>query len=820
MLRAARIPRSKLNFVNVIGCYPAGGVYPGSEKWSHTDGRTAREGVEYCRVHHLEPALVQIQPTRIVALGEEPLRTLTGRQGISLWRGSPLPLRGEAHRGPRVMPTESPSSLMRKANMFSVAVRDLQKGLEIPPENYDLDPTLETVQAFRATTFSFDFEWDQWGNITMCGLSDRWYHAICVPYKGLFIGELKRIFEAAEVLIGHNIVDADTSYFDKLGWTVTAKLHDPMLAQHLVQPDMRHGLGFVASVFTSKVFWKGQGEEQEDEAGNIIPTGAQYKTWDSPDAIPREFGGYGGCRSVDEAWRLYNARDTDGSLQTEAPIFRVLKEFGQERVYWNVSVPAAYICRDMNATGLRIDHERLRVIREDIDEQLAREELNLPEGLKPYEEPCIKQIPAPAGTYKPRTIKCKGGKKYGGTHEVYEYTCTQPNTDTTCPICSRVLKGVKLSEVKRIKVPSTKRIVPWNSTAQVLKYATSKGCKEVAHQVTGNATADKRARKIWGREHTEFTTVDALKKLVTQRNGFAKDSLRDIDWVKFRLAVTGTSEGRLSCSGVYPANLNLQNQPKMIRKIFIPDKPGYGFLSHDIVQGENMLTAWLAKDWVRWERLNTPGFDEHCYMASRFFNKPVGADDPLRKPGKVINHGRNYGLGERKTQDYLAAEGFYFSVGDVKEMIEIWKKENARTAAWQQETIFLAQRQSYLENPFGRRRWFQGRDFATKALAFLPASTLADMVLRMMIAHFPEKFGQEIMNLGLCAVGAILPGWRMCLQVHDDIVFCGPDETWREQAVINRDVMQQPWKELDGFQFRVESKYSTVSWGDGKVVEL
>jgi DNA polymerase I-like protein with 3'-5' exonuclease and polymerase domains len=208
--------------------------------------------------------------------------------------------------------------------------------------------------------------------------------------------------------------------------------------------------------------------------------------------------------------------------------------------------------------------------------------------------------------------------------------------------------------------------VPWNSTAQVITYAKAKGCKEVPHAKTGNSSGDKRARKIWGREHTEFTLVETLKRLVTQRNSFAKEALQGLDWVRFRLAVTGTSEGRLSCSGVYPANLNLQNQPKAIKKIFIPDKEGYGILSHDIVQGENMLTAWLAEDWPRWERLNTPGFDEHSYMASRFFNTPVGPNDPLRKPGKVINHGRNYGLGERKTQDYLSLEGFQFSIADIR----------------------------------------------------------------------------------------------------------------------------------------------------------
>lgn len=818
MMRAARISRTSPSIINVLGCHPPDNIFPGSMKWSATDRSTARGAVEYCRQHHLEPALSQIQPTRIVALGNEALRAVTNRSGILQWRGSPLPLRGRMAEGPKVVPTLHPAFLMRQAALFSVAVQDLRRRLDLPPEDYDLYPTIDTVRSFAATTFSFDFEWDSTGSITMCGLSDRWYKSICVPFVGEFIPELKRIFEAAEVLIGHNIVDADTYYFTQLGWNVTAKLHDTMLAQHLIQPDMRHGLGFVGSVFTGKVFWKGSGEESEDDDGNILPTGAQWKTWDSPDAIPREFGGYGGCRSSDESWRLYNARDTDGTLQAEAPIFKTLRDFGQESVYWNVSVPAAYICRDINRTGLRIDPTKVVTIRDTIQVELDATELRLPEGLRPYEEAITKQIPAPEGTYKPKSKTCKGTKK--APHEPWTIEFTNPSNESTCIHCLKIYGPGKMALLKRVKVPGTKRVVPWNSTAKVINYAKSIGCKEVPHAKTGNSSGDKRARRIWGREHTEFTIVDVLKKLSTQKNSFAKEALQNLEWVKFRLAVTGTSEGRLSCSGQYPANLNLQNQPKAIRKIFIPDQEGYGILSHDIVQGENMLTAWLAKDWDRWERLCTPGFDEHSYMASRFFNTTVGPDDPLRKPGKVINHGRNYGLGERKTQDYLALEGFNFTIADIREMISIWKKENARTAAWQQETIHLAQRQSYLDNPFGRRRWFQGRDFATKALAFLPASTLADMVLRMMVAHYPSRFGTEIMALRLPVVADLCEGWRMALQVHDDLVFIGPDDTHQEMARRTKAIMTMPWRELDGFTFRVESKYSTSSWGDSKVLEV
>jgi DNA polymerase I-like protein with 3'-5' exonuclease and polymerase domains len=765
-----------------------------------------------------------------VALGGHALKALTPRQGILIWRGSPLPLKGRLEEGPKVMPTLHPAYLMRSAGLFSVAVKDLQRGLALPPERYNLWPTLEDVRKFTSPVFSFDLEWDENLHPTICGLSDRFYNAIVVPWTWEFLPELKRIFEGAKKIIGHNIISADLKFLPS-DWHITAELHDTMLKQHLIQPDYRHNLGFVASVFTRKVFWKGTGEETEDDDGSFLATGAQWKTWNSPEAIPVRFGGYGGCQSPQEAFRLYNARDTDGEFQIDFPISNTLKTFGMEDVYWNVSVPVAFICREMSEQGVRIDPGKVGEIRTSLNTEIAKLEQTLPEGLKPYEQPITRNAPAPAGTYKQKIKKCKGNKKAGTKHDPVDITFDRPGT-RRCPVCGAECESGPMVELKIVKVPDTKTITPWNSTPQVLAYAKSIGCKTVTNVKTGNVTADKNARKVWGREHTEFTIVDQLKKSVTLRNGFVRAEMLEVDRVYFNLLVHGTAEGRLSSSGRRPGiDPNIQNQPTVIRPIYIPDSPGFGILDIDISQGENMLTAWLAKDYERLERLRTPGYDEHAALATMCFGKPVTKSNEnsyLRKPAKVINHGKNYGMGWEHMQTNLALEGFFYSAKDVKEMNEIWAKLNPGTARWQKETVELAKQQGYLVNPFGRKRFFQTRDYATKALAFLPASTLADVVLRMMIAHFPAGvdelskpiFQRAIHKLGLAVIGELVPGWRMMIQVHDSLVFCGPHETHMEQARRSKAIMTQSWKELNGFSLGVEAKYSTVSWGDVKTIEI
>lgn len=807
-------------------CRPPENVYPLDEKWHWTSRDAARVAVAHCAQHHLWPA-VRLRPwRRIVALGDYPLWALTGRRGILHWRGSPLPLRGEAT--PKVVPTLHPAYIMRQADWFSTVVRhDLPRGLDLPPEHYNLFPTIEELRGWEAKEFVFDFEWDREGSITLCGLADRPYHAMVVPFCPPFIEELKRIFEQATDLYGHNIVGADMAYFRRLGWGLRpdVTIHDTMLQQHLVMPDMPHSLAFTASVLTKKVFWKGHGEEQEDFAtGEFVGNGAQWKTWESAEALPRECGGYGGCFTADEAFRLYNARDCDGNFQCIRPLQQLLERYEMLGVYRDVSLPVAFIAREMSARGLRIDNTRLTTIRQGLTEEIAELEQTLPEGLRPYEVPCTRNSPAPPNTFKPKTKECKGSK--GAKHPPVKITFTQPGV-AVCPTCGREVESGKMSILKVVKVPATKKITPWNSPEQIKEYVKARGLKIKLDLKTGRETTDKKARKGWARTHPEFVIVDSLKQKGTLKNSFAKSALEQVDRIYFNILVHGTAEGRWSTSGRRPGiDPNIQNQPKVIRKIYIPDRPDWGILSHDIVQGENMLTAWLAKDWDRWERLNTPGYDEHGDLACRIFNVPrANLPYEYRQIGKKINHGRNYGMGARKQLEELTAAGFLqFTERDVKEFIAIWQQMNAGTARWQEETTLTARRQGYLMNPFGRRRWFSDREYATKALAFLPASTLADMVIRMVIAHYPDWEAQPpyirnilnraIANLRLEVALPLPRGWDLRIQVHDELCLQGPAETHQAAARVTQAIMTQPWRELGGFKFRVDSKYSTSSWGE------
>ena len=835
LLTKAGISRKESTLTNTICCQPPGGLHPSDVKWHYTSRGDARSALAYCSHHFLEPIVRGRTWDKIIAVGEQALQALTNRKGILVWRGSPLPTKWDNSQL-KVLPTLHPTDLFKDMNMSSVVVNDLRKQPLAVPENYNLYADADALSRFTSPVVSLDFEWDGDENVTIAGVSGRFYEALVGTWDGTSNTEqFRRILEEATDLIGHNLITAECKHIDKWGWKLKARLHDTMLKQHLLQPSFKHGLGFVGSVYTNKVFWKGKGIETEDQDGQV-EVKYQWRTWNTPEAIPRSIGGYGGCSSADEAFRLYNARDTEGTFQINHQLDVQLQKWDLEKIYWNVALPIAHICSDISDAGIRINHDKLAEIREELQEEITKNEQLLPEGLRPFEKPITRSVPAPAGTYKQKSKICKGKRK--AAHDPITFTFRAPGETAECPSCGRVLEAGKISPLKRVKVPDTEIVRPYMSSPKVMVYARAQGLKIPVNRKRGTEAAYFNARKGWARTNPEFRILDNIKDAATELNTFAKEAMQGVDRLYFRLNPTGTSEGRFSSSGKRKGiDPNIQNQPDSTRKIYVPDQATYSLIELDYSSGENFLTAYLANDYTRLSRLRTPGYSEHLELARQIFDCPDLTKSPedIREfwgqrisgyaaydIGKHANHGGNYGMTHVKLQEYLEMNGIFFSTKQCKDIIEARKALNPETSRWQDETIRRAERDGYLRNPFGRIRWFSTRDISTKALAFLPASTLADIIIRAMIAHYPHRFSAECVNLGLTKVSELCYAWRIAAQIHDSLVMQGPHDEAMEQARRTKALMEQPWTELQGFSLGVEVKMGVpgASWGELKKVVL
>lgn len=207
-LRKAGVWRDQLTVANTLSCRPPDNKYP-TDDAPYCTPEEGERIVQHCYDHHLKPLLDSRPWERIDAIGGHALEVLTGKTGIMKWRGCPLPLRGEDQ--PRVMPTLHPSYLMRDQSLIPATISDLSKGVQVPPQHYNLQPTLEEIAELEnSDALCLDIETNRFTEqITLIGLSNRPYYVTVIPFKGAYVAAIKKAVLTAKTLIGQNIVAFD-----------------------------------------------------------------------------------------------------------------------------------------------------------------------------------------------------------------------------------------------------------------------------------------------------------------------------------------------------------------------------------------------------------------------------------------------------------------------------------------------------------------------------------------------------------------------------------------------------------------------------------
>lgn len=452
---------------------------------------------------------------------------------------------------------------------------------------------------------------------------------------------------------------------------------------------------------------------------------------------------------------LYCARDTDGTLQSFHELKPALIQNNLLDLYRFVQVPLAKICFLMTRTGISQDPTRVAVVRDKIKIEMEELETTLPAELRSY-------------------VKTKSDKT------------------------GRAIKP--------------KQITPWASAKVVEQWLyTTLSLPVQKNAKTGRKSTDKKSLAKLSKKanNPAVGSVRRLRELKQLRSNFLSDkNIRPKLHPRFN--PHGTNEGRLSS-----ADPSFQNQPSVARLVYVPP-PGRVFIEPDYSSGENRLVAWFSKDKARLERLLKPGFSEHKYHAQLMFGIPhdeVNKKSPEYRLAKVLTHGRGYGMGPKKI-----AEDNELDFKFVKEMLEKVDADKPLQVSWQRRTSQEAEREGVLTNPFGRKRWFCGNRIYTQSLAFLPASTLADVCFRAMISLMYKRIGwPEWKAKKVCSVLSPLPdGADLHLQVHDSLLFSCEPEIMDNAIEAIRTAMEMPHPELDGFSLPVEMKVGKVngSWGE------
>lgn len=216
--------------------------------------------------------------------------------------------------------------------------------------------------------------------------------------------------------------------------------------------------------------------------------------------------------------------------------------------------------------------------------------------------------------------------------------------------------------------------------------------------------------------------------------------------------ISGTKTGRLaSRESPFGTGTNLQNVPRsgVARQMVIPD-PGCVFVNADLSQAEARVVAYLAGE-DRLIDLFNSGRDIHKYNASLIYRKPEADITPQeRTVAKKSVHSGNYGIGISK---FSRDAGIPYHEG--KRVLDAYFQMFPGIKRWQMETTEGLRRTRTLRTPYGRVRQFLGAwntDLVNEGLAYVPQSTVADVLNQGLMSYFRDEKGQIL------------------LQVHDSIM--------------------------------------------------
>jgi DNA polymerase I len=247
-----------------------------------------------------------------------------------------------------------------------------------------------------------------------------------------------------------------------------------------------------------------------------------------------------------------------------------------------------------------------------------------------------------------------------------------------------------------------------------------------------------------------------------------------------RFDQTGTATGRLSS-----ANPNLQNIPirselgREIRAAFIAS-PGNLLLSADYSQIELRILAHLSKDPILMDAFRR-GEDIHSRTALEVFNvPPLAQTREHRRVAKVINFGVIYGLSafglaqqldiEQKVAAKFIADYFERYRG-VKEFLDRQIAETRKSG--QTKTLFGRIREiSEINSPQPNIR-----NFAERTAMNTPMQGAAADLIKLAMIELHRKLEDGFKS-------------QMILQVHDELLFEGPEEEIPSLRKLVKEVME------------------------------
>lgn len=361
-LEGIGVLRREVFITNVAHEQPPGNDFA----WFYT---TAGWEAYQAGIAQLKRDLLEIRPNLVVALGGEALRALTGKRGISDWRGSLLrswPGFGSI----KTLSTYHPAATFRVYDYKAIITFDFERvkqeyghpELHLPRREYFLDPEPGLrdriiAELLAAPELSIDIECTMERRLICVGFTDHAGRALVLPATSpRDLLDIKRLCEAPMPKIMQNGT-FDSMVLLEAGVVVANFAWDTMLAHHALYPEcaggqdetkthakkrvisaFAKGLDFQASIYTREPFWK-HAAKSWAETGDL------------------------------QEFYLYNGKDTAVTKEIKDVQGPELDAFGTRGIFLR-SMRQVAPCMSATLHGLPVDFGALDELRGQVDTEI------------------------------------------------------------------------------------------------------------------------------------------------------------------------------------------------------------------------------------------------------------------------------------------------------------------------------------------------------------------------------------------------------------------------------------------------------------------
>lgn len=552
--------------------------------------------------------------------------------------------------------------------------------------------------------------------------------------------ETKKAVEATRTIVLHN-AQFDEGEFWLNGIEVAGPIWDTMIGAAILDPDMPNNLEHVAKDCTDLPLWKHL-------------SGVDL----------REYG----CFDADATIRIFNYQKQQLGVENVRAVF-------------DTSMEVLPLLIDIRRKGLKIDVGKMRAMAGDCKgkEEEAAGELNQE----------VAKIEKRAEAKE--SLFCEAARL----------------ADEAAKLREESKKGAALKlerEAKRlVKAGELLVNVNWNSPKQLTEVLDDLGLprkySKHGRQTTDAATMQELARVSGNPILLKLLSYRQANKLRTTflQQKFGGDERvhptfllhRDYD---IEGGLEGACTGRLACK-----DPNMQNWPKSVRGIVVPDEDGWEMAAADYSQIEFRIMAWKTGGEL-WKKVNENGFDVHTMVAAEVFKKRTdNVTQDERYLGKTSVYAGIYGVGPITLSRQLMKKGIFLPVAECRKFLNAFKKMFPDIKRVHKAVVAEAYATNKVTNPFGRfRRFYKPFAEATAIYNIFPQSTAGDVILKAMARLYKE-----------------LPKpARVAIQIHDELVFCYPKELRKVVHECVIDVMTAKHPELPGMAFPISLKAGD-SWG-------